>query len=133
MASQDKQLLADIQSQIDEINDCIQIMDNDRSTFDDSWEEHQRKRAPYYKRLESLDRKLRMLMEPTFTELSDYGDVMPLADFKQACEDGMFIDSDGMGFYVRDGKESDIAVRPSDFQKKNAIRPDFDTIIWFNR
>ena len=73
-----------------------------------------------------------MEKEPVFDELSDYGDVMPLTAFIECVKDGGFIDYDGFGYYVRDGKESDIMIHPSDIKRGN-VRKDFDTIIWFNR
>ena len=79
-----------------------------------------------------LSRNLRLIMEPTFTELPDFGDVMPLEDFIENVNMGGFIDYDGWGSYVRDGKKSDITINPSDV-KHNSIRTDFDTIIWYNR
>jgi len=85
-----------------------------------------------WKRSAKLDREKRMLITPEFEELSDYGDVMSLEDFIENVKDGGFIDYDGHGRYVKDGKESDILIYPSDVQH-NSVRKDFDTIIWFNR
>ena len=72
-------------------------------------------------------------MLPVFeNEIPDYGDVMPLKEFIECCKSGGFIDYDGSGSYVKDGKESNISIYPSDV-KFNSIRTDFDTIIWYNR
>lgn len=79
-----------------------------------------------------LNREKRMLMIPEFEKLSDYGDVMSLESFIECVKSGGFIDYDGSGNYVREGKESDISIYPSDI-KHGAVRKDFDTIIWFNR
>lgn len=79
-----------------------------------------------------LDRKLRLIDIPIFEELSDYGDVIYLSEFIENVNSGGFIDYDGFGRYVKDGKESNITIYPSDVKHK-MIRKDFDTIIWFNR
>ena len=79
-----------------------------------------------------ISRELRMIQTPVFDELSTFGDVMSLKDFIDYVNSGGFIDYDGYGHYVRDGKESDITIKPSDVSY-GKIRKDFDTIIWFNR
>lgn len=79
-----------------------------------------------------LGRQIRMLREPVYSDIPDYGDVMSLKEFLEYVDDGMFIDYDGSGNYVKDGKMSDIDIFPSDVEH-NAVRKDFDTIIWFNR
>jgi predicted nuclease with TOPRIM domain len=84
------------------------------------------------KLVSSLNRKLRMMQIPKFSELSDFGDVMSLEDFINCVKCGGFIDYDGYGYYIKDNQESDIEIYPSDV-KHNSIRKDFDTIIWFNR
>jgi hypothetical protein len=71
-------------------------------------------------------------MNYDLSELPDYGDVMTLEHFIENVKDGGFIDYDGFGNYVKDGKMSNIEIYPSDV-KHNMIRKDFDTIIWFNR
>lgn len=79
-----------------------------------------------------LSRELRMIMVPEFDNLSDYGSVMTLESFIENCNAGGFIDYDGFGKYIKDDKESNILIYPSDVQY-DTIRSDFDTIIWFNR
>lgn len=87
---------------------------------------------PSNEKVSRLSREYRMLVEPNYSELPDYGDVMSLSDFIESVKFGGFIDYDGSGNYVKDGKMSDIDIYPSDY-KAGAIRKDFDTIIWFNR
>lgn len=80
----------------------------------------------------SIEREIRMIKEPVFSELPTFGTVMSLEEFIDDCNSGGFIDYDGYGRYVRDGKQSDIYIHPSDIRYKR-VRKDFDTIIWFNR
>lgn len=84
------------------------------------------------KKVAEISRKLRLIKEPTYSELPEYGDVMSLEQFIGYVESGGFIDYDGFGRYVKDDKESDINIYPSDV-KNGSIRKDFDTIIWYNR
>jgi hypothetical protein len=83
-------------------------------------------------KLSEASRKYRMVKTPVYSDLPDYGDVMPLTDFINNVMCGGFIDYDGSGNYVKDGKESDITIIPSDV-KRGTIRTEFDTIIWYNR
>jgi len=93
------------------------------------WEEYQ---EPEMSQLSKLDNERRMLMTPEFEDMPDYGDIMSLKDFIGTVNDGGFIDYDGSGNYVKDGKMSNITINPSDI-RYGSIRNDFDTIIWFNR
>ena len=94
--------------------------------------EYSKLRQPEQSKLSALNREKRLLIIPIFSELSDYGDVISLKKFIQCVNSGGFIDYDGFGRYVKDGKESNIDIYPSDVKNKS-IRKDFDTIIWFNR
>lgn len=87
---------------------------------------------PYREVLAALSRKKRLIMPYELDDMPDYGDVMSLNDFIETVRDGGFIDYDGSGNYVKDGKMSNIDIYPSDVEY-GAIRKDFDTIIWFNR
>jgi len=100
----------------------------------DSWEEFCEYMKPEWDVLAELDRELRMLMTPEFRDrkIEADDDVMSLKDFIGCVKCGGFIDYDGSGNYVRDGKISNISIYPSDVKHK-AIRKDFDTIIWFNK
>ena len=96
------------------------------------YKEFQKYMDEAYEKVGELDRELRLIKMPTFSKLPTYGIIMDLEDFIEDCKVGNFIDYDGSGNYVRDGKKSNINIYPSDV-KYNAIRKDFDSIIWFNR
>jgi len=100
--------------------------------YSKSFDEYERYMADEYNQISTLDQMKRMMMPYELSELPDYGDVMSLKDFIEDCKCGNFIDYDGHGYYVKDGKESNIMIHPSDVID-GAIRPDFDTIIWYNR
>lgn len=78
-------------------------------------------------------REYRKIKTPKYVgEIPNYGSVMTIKSFISSCKGGMFIDEDGYGFYIKDGKETDIEIRPSDVEY-NAVRNDFTQMIWFNK
>lgn len=97
-----------------------------------SIEEYMARLEPYREKCQEIDRKIRMLKNPIFEPIPDYGDVMSLETFIECCKSGGFIDYDGSGNYAKDGQMSDISIHPSDVDV-NMIRKDFDTVVWFNR
>jgi len=100
--------------------------------FHESWEEFRLHMKPENDAMRKLMQQRKMIMPYTLRPLSEYGDVMSLENFIECVKDGGFIDYDGFGRYVIENQETDIEIYPSDV-KNNAIRPNFDTIIWFNR
>ena len=80
-----------------------------------------------------LERIERMMRPVELNDLPNYGDVMSFKTFKDNCLYGGFIDSDGCGYYVKDGKITNIEIYPSDIKNKLIRKENFDTIIWFNR
>lgn len=87
-----------------------------------------------------------MSVEQTYTEpvkfsalsINSYGcgpddedDVYSVAFFRKLCESGGFIDYDGYGYPVRDGKANcSVIVKPS---KLGEIPSDATHIVWYNR
>lgn len=80
----------------------------------------------------NLSREIKLLKEPQFEEIPNYGDVFSMEDFVTNCLSGGFIDYDGSGNYARDGKMSNISVSPSDITS-GRYRKDFDSVVWFNK
>lgn len=69
-----------------------------------------------------------------YTELVDLDDchLMTVDEFKKAVESGSYIDDDGDGYPVSDGKmDSEMLIRPS--EAAYAIPDDATHIAWFNR
>ena len=91
------------------------------NNMQDVWDKHAK-----------LKREKRMIITPEFNEIPRHAHVMTLKDFIENVKSGGFIDDDGFGSYVRDGKESDINIHPSDIQH-GAIRDDFDSVAWYNK
>jgi len=129
--------LAEIEVELEQVYEEIDELEKTEPPYDSndmggSWEKYKAHMKPAWDKQAKLGREKRMLMTPEFDELSEYGDVMSLEHFFDCVKGGGFIDYDGFGRYVRDGKESNIDIYPSDIQHKS-VRDDFDTIIWFNR
>lgn len=117
-----------------EINSLLKII----KKKDKKWD-YSRSYDEYYEHIEKenraiskLDREKRMIMPYELSDLSSYGDVMSLEDFIDCVNSGSFIDYDGHGHYVKENKETDIMIIPSDV-KHNSIRKEFNEVIWFNR
>lgn len=125
--------LEQIEKEIDELEDFLR--DNDDKFIKETKDVYgyMAKREPYTEKINELDRERRLIMPAEIVDdIPDYGDVMSLKGFIECCESGGFIDYDGSGDYVKDGKRYNISIYPSDVEN-NAIRKDFDTIVWFNR
>lgn len=60
------------------------------------------------------------------------GDLFTLDKFKEMVMDGVFLDSDGFGYYATESAKSDVVILPSDI-KEGLIRDDFSHVIWFNK
>lgn len=84
------------------------------------------------KELGQLSRKIRMIEKVELTELSNNGDVMSLDSFIENVKYGGFIDYDGYGHYISEGKDTNIDILPSDITHR-MYRKEFNKIIWFNR
>lgn len=123
--------IEEIEKRIDAVERVLEKKEQDWD-YSRPWEEYQEHCRPERKELANLGRELRLIKPYELQELSDYGDVMSIEHFTECVNEGGFIDYDGFGYYVKDGKESDIEIYPSDV-KHNKVRKDFDTIIWFNR
>lgn len=67
-------------------------------------------------------------------EIPEYGDVMTVEEFKQACESSLFVDYDGSGWPARNGKmqrgAADDRIKPS---RLVDIPTDATHIVWFNK
>lgn len=97
-----------------------------------SWNEFKAHMKPEWDAIGKLSREQRLIMPFELSELPTYGDVMPLSEFIECVKCGGFINDDGYGNYVKDGKITDVEIYPSDVKHKS-IRTDADTMIWFNK
>ena len=135
-----KEELEKIEKRRDELYDILEKKDK-LWDFSKSYDKYQSYRHLEETELSKLDTRRRMIIDPVYEDIPDYGDVMNINDFIDTVNSGGFIDYDGYGHYVADGfiidgvetsKMSNIEIYPSDIKKGN-IRPGFNKIIWFNR
>lgn len=123
--------LAEIEKEREELYAILEEKDRNWD-FSKSFDAYCDYLEPENKKLHALDVEERLSMPYELSDLSDYGDVMPLNEFIALVKNGMFIDYDGFGYYVKDGKETNIKIHPSDIEM-GAIRKEFSHIIWFNK
>lgn len=97
-----------------------------------SWDEFQKRVKKQVTELTMISQNIRYIKEPTYYDIPKYGNRMSMNVFIKCCKDGSFIDYDGSGNYVKDGKISDITIYPSDITSNN-YRKDFTEMIWFNK
>lgn len=124
----EEKLLEKLEACEDEYQNVFDELPNDLN-----WYEYQQILRPYRLKLSEASRNYRLIQTPKFlNDIPEYGDVMKLEYFIDCVKCGGFINSDGFGRYVKDGKESNIEIHPSDVSN-NAIRTDFTEIVWFNK
>lgn len=131
--------LQEIEKELEVVREEIRELEKTEPPYDPddpagSYEKYSEHMKPGWQKQRKLGREKRMLMTPEFRdrEIEADDDVMSLKHWLGCVACGGFIDYDGYGNYVRDGKISNIEIYPSDV-KHNSVRKDFDTIIWYNR
>jgi hypothetical protein len=98
------------------------------------YEEFEKALAPYQRDVRNFERELRMIMpcKSDGAPITKDDCIMTVAEFIEDVKSGCLIDYDGWGYYVKDDKKTNIMIFPSDV-KYNAIRKEFDTIVWYNK
>lgn len=76
--------------------------------------------------------QIKYLQPIEFSEIPKYGNKLSLQEFIENVNIGVFIDSDGYGYYATDTQMTDIIVLPSMIINKN-IDDRWSHIVWFNR
>ena len=80
--------------------------------------------------LEEAERSEQMMpLKP----LPDYGELMPIDEFVEAVNSGMFIDDDGSGYYATAKGMSDVLALPSLVRKGIVPHRTFTHVMWFNK
>lgn len=125
--------LEEIEKEIEELEEILESKDQEFMDTTSSFDEYRVKRYPYDFKIATLDRERRLIMPVIMAgNVGSDDHVMSLTDFIDTCKSGGFIDYDGFGRYVKDGKTSNIEIYPSDVEYLS-LRTDFDTIVWYNR
>lgn len=74
--------------------------------------------------------RARPLPTVDYVDTPRIGDVMTVAHWREACEDGCFIDYDGFGSPMKDGKVARMTLYPS---QRHLVPLDATHIEWYNR
>lgn len=80
--------------------------------------------------------QIKKLTPTEWSDIPEYGDVMPISLFKECVEEGLFMDTDGFGEYANGatGKVSNKEIYPSEFKKNRILEEkEFTHVIWFNK
>jgi hypothetical protein len=121
-----------LDKQIEELSKRLDYELN-KPTKNESFERFSSRIDPLQNERARLQSERRMLTDDyTLSPLSEYGNVMKLKDFANACKDQMFMDYDGYGYYVKDDQETNLMIIPSDVTS-GKYRKEFENIIWFNK
>ena len=98
--------ITQLKAEIIEQERLLHITINSGSKYD-TYDEYEIAVAPFQAKLRALDRELRMIIPyELMNEIADDDDVMSLKEFIHAVKLGFFIDYDGYGRYVKDGKKN---------------------------
>jgi len=62
----------------------------------------------------------------------NFGDKFTLEEFVQACQSGVFVDSDGTGYYAESDRDSNKVARPSDI-RAGLVNSSFSHVMWYNK
>jgi len=77
-------------------------------------------------------KQIKSLQPIKFKEIPDYGEHFTISEFREDVSHGMYIDSDGVGYYATKDKMTDIPILPSHFAS-NRIDNRFEYVVWFNK
>lgn len=69
-----------------------------------SYAEFHAKSAALRRRLEQVNRTLRLTQEPQMSPLPTHGELFTFKEFVDACRSGAFIDTDGSGLYATEDR-----------------------------
>ena len=101
----------------------------DGLSFDEFCKKAEKEREIMY----FIDKHKRLRKDPIVEYGKEWkGDLFTIEEFRKAVKSGLFVDSDGHGYYATETSKSDVEVYPSDFDE-DLIRDDFSHVLWFNK
>ena len=77
-------------------------------------------------------KQIKLKQPVKFEKIPNYGDKIPIKEFIEEVDCGMFIDYDGHGYYATETEMTDIVVFPSMIINKN-IDNRWSHVVWFNK
>jgi len=129
--------LEEIQERIDQLCDekdaaLNKVFPVGHDVVDNFFEVYESISAPYFKELSILCAQRSLLLEPEYEPIPEYCVLMTLDEYVEACKGGLFIESDGGGYYSTDKLMTRISCNPK-FAVAGVLRTDFTHIAWFNK
>ena len=115
-------------SELDKMADKI----NETWDYDRPWQEYKEEFADIDRVSSIISCERRFRMKASMEKHDGGGDLMTIKEFRECCDDGGFIDSDGFGYYSTKTHESNITAYPSDFTN-GKTRTDFTHVCWYNK
>ena len=99
-----------------------------------SWEKYKKKCQPYWDDNMALEVAKSMKEKPEMKPMDslDRKCRMTIAKFKDLCEWGAIMGSDGEGYYATEKEVSNVKAIPEAFVKGH-IRTDFTHVCWYNK
>lgn len=119
--------------QVKELEEKVKYWENEiDKAFDESQTVEEYLSCACHEHYRYFKRVYKLYEEYELREIPDYGDHMTIEYFKECCDCGGFIDSDGFGVYATETQVSSIDVNPSDIET-GLYRKDFTHVVWFNK
>lgn len=119
--------------QVKELGEKLIILEDEiDKAFDESQTVEEYLSCACHEHYRYFKRVYKLYEEYELREIPDYGDHMTIEYFKECCDCGGFIDSDGFGVYATETQVSSIDVNPSDIET-GLYRKDFTHVVWFNK
>jgi len=82
------------------------------------------------KHYEEADRAYTKVQSKTVRNIPDYGDHMPIEEFKECVESGGFIDDDGHGYLAT---ATFMSREYADLYNLDEVDPMYTHVVWFNK
>lgn len=70
--------------------------------------------------------------ESSMKPIPEYGDHMTLEEFVKSVKSGLFIDSDGHGYYANAKSMSPVVAIPSEIRRSGPLQG-WTHVVWFNK
>jgi hypothetical protein len=138
MSKVDEYMKLSIQEIDERIDKNDEILDKIWNEDDgSSWDKYKAKCEPYWEDNAALNAAKTMVIpmeDIKFHPLDKLAKecIMSIKDFTEACKYGAFINSDGIGYYAFEDKESNLDAEPRAF-KSGYIRKEFTHVCWYNK
>ena len=70
--------------------------------------------------------------EMKFSNIDEEDDIYSIEEFINSVKSGSFRDNDGTGYLIKNGKQTDIYINPSDFETTIDVSR-YEGVVWYNK